>query len=517
MFGTGFPDDWSALKRLIWLRLMVGGGEQGSWETLSGVSPLALVNALAKPIRSLTQYGKCVLDTDGNIVCNNGVIKARRRSGLPLRYQLLDSIEATGTQFIDTGYYGNQDSGVYIKFAITDQTRSGSPRIFGTRNGSGGTEAFGFLSSWNGTTLASDYYYIAANGVGTAQTAVGKVNTNWHEFACNLANDKKTYFDGRLVLTGNNTAFTAVAEASFFRTYNQTEYGAPGTAKIAEAQIFDNTVMVHRYLPVLDLLDNVAGLYDMLVGEFRGNDGTGALVAGNPVDDPIEWYIDGTPEVLTVTGKNLLDISVATTGKYINANGIETNSTTSPPLSHTGFIPVSAGESYTISVDDIRTGVANTGAFNWFTGKDLSSILTTRNTFTISGREMSYVQTATAPEGAHYLIVNFVNGERNQIENGSVKTDYAPYVEPQTVSDIPNLFSTLDGTAKDEVNLVSGVVTRRTEAAYENGEIVIKPLAEETTEQVTPQPLNTTEGTTIVNVTSEVDPVELSVEYMKGA
>ena len=43
--------------------------------------------------------------------------------------------------------------------------------------------------------------------------------------------------------------------------------------------------------------------------------------------------------------------------------------------------------------------------------------------------------------------------------------------------------------------------------------IVLYPLAEETTEQVTPQTLHTAEGTNTVSVTSEVDPVTLTVVY----
>lgn len=36
MFGNGFPDDWSALKRLIWLRLMLGPGSSRIIKTVKG-------------------------------------------------------------------------------------------------------------------------------------------------------------------------------------------------------------------------------------------------------------------------------------------------------------------------------------------------------------------------------------------------------------------------------------------------------------------------------------------------
>lgn len=86
----------------------------------------------------------------------------------------------------------------------------------------------------------------------------------------------------------------------------------------------------------------------------------------------------------------------------------------------------------------------------------------------------------------------------------------------QVVSDIPDLFATLDGTARDEVDLVSGVLTRRTELAYENGAVVIKALAAPVTEQTTPHSLHSYAGTTTVSWTAEVSGTEKTVEYAQG-
>ena len=53
----------------------------GKLTTVTGVSPLSLVNSLAKPIKSLIQYGKCVQNNTPtpsvpvDILCNNGAIK----------------------------------------------------------------------------------------------------------------------------------------------------------------------------------------------------------------------------------------------------------------------------------------------------------------------------------------------------------------------------------------------------------------------------------------------------------
>lgn len=94
-----------------------------------------------------------------------------------------------------------------------------------------------------------------------------------------------------------------------------------------------------------------------------------------------------------------------------------------------------------------------------------------------------------------------------------VLTVSASGAETQTVTDIPNLFSTLDGSVMDDVDFVSGVVTRHTEAVYEDGGIVVKALAEPVTEQTTPHNLRTFKGTNVVEVTSNIDLVTLEVEY----
>ena len=58
MFETGFPKDWSTLKKLLWLYTVIGGGAAQT-VTATGTSPLSLVNAVAHAIKSLVQYGKC--------------------------------------------------------------------------------------------------------------------------------------------------------------------------------------------------------------------------------------------------------------------------------------------------------------------------------------------------------------------------------------------------------------------------------------------------------------------------
>lgn len=61
MFGTGFPDDWSALKRLIWLRLASG---RSVIKTIIG-NLIHITDALAKRVVDLKAYFAPVQDLHG--------------------------------------------------------------------------------------------------------------------------------------------------------------------------------------------------------------------------------------------------------------------------------------------------------------------------------------------------------------------------------------------------------------------------------------------------------------------
>lgn len=72
---------WSSLKRLIWLYKAQGGAGGGTETTVTGISPLLLAAALHKPLKLLTQYGKVTqADTPtpaapSPLVCNNGALQ----------------------------------------------------------------------------------------------------------------------------------------------------------------------------------------------------------------------------------------------------------------------------------------------------------------------------------------------------------------------------------------------------------------------------------------------------------
>lgn len=99
-------NEWSTLKKLIWLKMTILKAASFAWETVMGAAPLSLADAVAKPIKSLIQYGRCAqagTPSQTNrvpILCNNGELKCSPN--------LLDA-SATNTVL---GYYINKADGV---------------------------------------------------------------------------------------------------------------------------------------------------------------------------------------------------------------------------------------------------------------------------------------------------------------------------------------------------------------------------------------------------------------------
>lgn len=307
---------------------------------------------------------------------------------LPEGYTQLEYIEGTGTQYIDTGYYGTQNSGAYIRFALTDLTSEGSARVFGTRNGTLGTGAFAFITSKDGTSLPNDNFYIASNGYASQST---NIDANWHEVSCNIENDKKVYFDGNLIFTGGNTAYTSNGQASIFRTYNRTVYGAAATAKISILQIYENAVMVHNFIPCRRDSDDELGMYDLVSDTFFTNSGTGTFIAGADTVFPETDLINFTNESGYIKGIDSTDVITAlgyTPYNSTNPDGYTSNVGTVTSVNNT---QPDANGNVTLTIPTVNDGVltitqngTSKGTFsaNQSTNDTIALTDTTYNNFT---------------------------------------------------------------------------------------------------------------------------------------
>lgn len=200
------------------------------------------------------------------------------------------------------------------------------------------------------------------------------------------------------------------------------------------------------------VLDKESGGYGIAV---RRTSGTSSITPSN-FDGTLHVqeqgiYTDGTHEVLTVSGKNLLNSATNITGKYISANGSISNG---DDAQYTDLIPVKAGKKYACSLISGRdSGNNRWHAYDANGGwvKQLAYVSATGQ----QGAKLS--MSVKIDSGISYVRLSYgITDTEAMIEKGSTVTDYQPYVEPQTAS-VPMLLSV--GDVKDEVELISGIKT----------------------------------------------------------
>jgi hypothetical protein len=228
-------------------------------------------------------------DTPMDIVSNNGVLKARHESGLPLGYTLLDYIETDGASWFATGI--NIDATTELEITASNIT-SASAQLMVAR------------------TINTGKYFRLAKATATqrligsigSQTITDTNNDGANKFTAKV-NISGFYVDGTLI--GNFESATPdlseMTEVDVFKgTYGSNTYYAYAGSRLHRATIRKNCVAVIDLLPCKNS-SNVVGAYDLVSGQFFTNAGTGDFVAGTAVSDPVGIYTDGTVETIGVS------------------------------------------------------------------------------------------------------------------------------------------------------------------------------------------------------------------------
>ena len=398
--------NFSFNRRKLLLLLALGGGG-GTIVTVTGVSPLALVNALAKPIKSLTQYGKCVQasaptpSAPVDIVCNNGA----------LRYSAL------GRNLLDPSA-ANTVLEYYINKA--DGEEKPSPPNFMFANYMpvvGGKTYVAYGRAKEGNDL-SDYNRVA-----------------WYD-------STKTWISGADYTQNRIAVVTAPANAAYARfSCNPT-----GTTTTVVTQ---------------ELVDS----YNWMFAE-----GTAEITPFVPFEGGI--HADGTPEVLTVGARGETPQSASVVDLFAVGDYADNQDIISGAITHKVGIKVLDGSEewidgsngyITEAVQD-QSGDTYTPVCTHFRGTNTAP---QKNSGTVR------VYRTSGGTGRVYFAPNMTTYP--------TKEDFAAWLAEQYAAGTPV--------------------------------IVFYALAEETTGQTTPHSLHTSAGDNVVSVTSEVDPVELKVEY----
>lgn len=211
-------------------------------------------------------------------------------------YTEVEYIESTGTQWIHTGIFPNDNTvkcEVKIAYSSTSTGQLMGSGVSGNTRFNFGIESgrfrFGFGGGWF-----------------DANSAVLTVDTEPHVFVLD-ANTKTGSIDGVPQATTNTYTPTGKNVLMLFArgVSSSAESSNRTRGKMYYAKIWDKGVLVRDLIPVLDK-NNVACMYDKVSKEFFYNQGSGSFLYGNILGEytPIE-YIESTGTQWINTGVNI--------------------------------------------------------------------------------------------------------------------------------------------------------------------------------------------------------------------
>ena len=186
--------------------------------------------------------------------------------GLPAGYTPLEYIEATGTQYIDTGVVANTDKFKFVS-SISPQTTADTVMygMMATDYGSPGI-TLGTLGKWR-------YGNTAIQSISPA-FSIGNVYNSELSW-------KKIVINGTTYTTDNATNWDNNLNYSIY-LFARNAHGTVGSfasARIYYFKIYNNNALVRDMVPAKNS-SGVIGMYDLVNDVFYTNSGTGTFTAG---------------------------------------------------------------------------------------------------------------------------------------------------------------------------------------------------------------------------------------------
>lgn len=256
MFKHGFSDDWSTLKKLLWLRVLQGAA--AIIKTVTGTAPITLTNAISHAIVSLTQYGKC------------------EQRNLPQGFTELDMTITDGASYIDTGIVPDVDDMEYdcvfyvpsasnVSLYLLQSRASSGASIYGITGSASGNKIYGAFS---GENLVSDIYRQSQHTYHVNFKVKDGASTLLVEDLTAGTSDTKTGSYTYVAGSANTGLFANTATG-----YLAAAYG------VKSAYIKKSGVLAFNYTACKDS-NTAVGFYDSVSNSFVGAT-AGSLTAGS--------------------------------------------------------------------------------------------------------------------------------------------------------------------------------------------------------------------------------------------
>ncbi len=179
-------------------------------------------------------------------------------------YMPIEYLESSGTQWIDTGVKGNQDTIITTRYQFTNNIDVHKNRLYGA-----GVSA----------VSKSMYYIVWENKIVTAfnNEISSSLSEDFNKHT--LVQNKNVFIlDGNIIQTHISSVFTTPYNLYLFAAYvGNVIY--PGSEKIYSFKIEENSITIRDFIPVLDK-NGTPCMFDKVEHKFYYNAGTGKFIAG---------------------------------------------------------------------------------------------------------------------------------------------------------------------------------------------------------------------------------------------
>lgn len=203
-------------------------------------------------------------------------------------YNVLGYIEATGSQYINTGVSPNDYRNQLIIEAEMSYTAvpsgSGQSYLFGTGYyASTQSNRRNIVVGYRGDTSRTLFTFLNGGQLGDATTISGaNLDTLRHSFKIDQVNSLYWFDDTSKSFTGTMSSSVTAPLLIFAArsTGSNTNVNYYSSARLYSFKIYANDVLIRDFIPVERKSDSAVGLYDQANNQFYTNSGSGNFIAG---------------------------------------------------------------------------------------------------------------------------------------------------------------------------------------------------------------------------------------------
>ena len=187
-------------------------------------------------------------------------------------YEIVNNIESTGTQYINTGVKVAKD--IKMELDLKFNTLTADTQANGGYFQEGGTSYKNYVLLLTSDNINWDFTL----GVWNKQKTIANADTNRHTFSIDCVNGECSLDQDVYTLSNISGDYTATNDILLFaRSMSNGSVIANAIQTLYGAKIWKNNVLVRNFVPAKRKTDNVLGLLDTITYTFYDNQGTGSF------------------------------------------------------------------------------------------------------------------------------------------------------------------------------------------------------------------------------------------------